>query len=308
MQNVWGVFTSALGKILPEGRFKEFLRSSYYRSPFNRYAPRLEALSRILTRAELLEDGSLAVELDNGVKFHAPQDREAYPPLLYTIKYRKQQKLSSIKELEYFVGSILPLWEQFVDNTYEQYYELKKGDVVVDIGAHIGLFTVRAAKVVGEETGLVVAIEPNGNNLKFLERNITENRLANVITIPEGIWSKEDKLKLYLGCYSDTGSLYLGPEQSNEFVEVKVDSLDNMLKRLDIKRVDFIKMDVEGAEIEALKGMRETLRGNVKLAISAYHEREGKATYKTIVPWLENEGFRVRERDGIVYAARQLVS
>jgi FkbM family methyltransferase len=306
MRNVSGVFTSALGKILPEGRLKEFLRSCYYRTSFDGYNRGLAALSEIVTRAELLEDGPLLVELNNGMKFYAPRDREAYRPLIYTIKYGKPQKLSRVKELEYFWGTIAVLREIFVDNIYQQHYELKRGDTVIDIGAHIGIFAVKAARAVEGNEGLVIAIEPDSSNLKFLQKNINENTLKNVITVQEGVWSKKDQLKLYLGCHSTTSGFYLQEWQSSEFTEVEVDTLDNILKELDIKRVDFIKMDVEGAEIEALKGMRETLlnQEHVKLAISAYHKQDGKATYKTIVPWLESEGFRVREENGIVYGAR----
>jgi 3-dehydroquinate dehydratase len=85
--------------------------------------------------------------------------------------------------------------------------------------------------------------------------------------------------------------------------EIEVDTLDNILEELGVTRVDFIKMDIEGAEIQALEGMERTLKENdVRLVIAAYHEVDGKPTWKTIVPWLKQMGFRVRVRESYVYA------
>ncbi len=71
-------------------------------------------------------------------------------------------------------------------------------------------------------------------------------------------------------------------------------------------RVSIPKMDVEGAEIKALKGMKETLRDNdVKLAIVAYHKVDGITSYKIIAPWLKLERFGVHVRGGIVYGRKK---
>jgi len=77
-------------------------------------------------------------------------------------------------------------------------------------------------------------------------------------------------------------------------------------KELEIDKVDFIKMDIEGAEIEALKGMEETLLKNndVKLAIEAFHVVDGKPTSETIIPQLKNLEFEVCEEGGFVYAKK----
>jgi hypothetical protein len=86
------------------------------------------------------------------------------------------------------------------------------------------------------------------------------------------------------------------------FVEVEVDTLDNILKELEISKVDFVKMDIEGAEIEALKGMDGVLKGRTELAIAAYHIINRKKTFKTIIPWLEKRGFITRKVGEIVYS------
>lgn len=199
------------------------------------------------------------------------------------------------------------MYERYIVSIYERYYKLRKGDIVVDAGANHGTFSVKAAKIVGNG-GKVIAIEPEVNNLSILQRNIRENELGNVVIVPKGLWSRKDKLKLNLYTtiyHAFYRHRYYEMEDTNRFEEVEVDTLDNILKELGVKRVDFIKMDIEGAEIEALKGMNETLENNdVKLA-NEDHFVNGKRTYKIIAPQLKERGFEVRKRNGIVYARKR---
>lgn len=89
-------------------------------------------------------------------------------------------------------------------------------------------------------------------------------------------------------------------------MKIKVDTMDNILKDLKIDKVDFITMDIEGAEIEALEGAKETLRNNdVKLAIASYHKIDGQPTYKTIIPMMEKIGFKSYFENGISYFERR---
>lgn len=291
-----GFIRSILSAHLPEGKLKEFLRSHFFR-----HRNPLYALNKIISEAELLQDGTLFVKLNNGINFYGQRDKVSHP----LMKYADLEKLDKIKDFKYFGAFLGTLCEQYVKSIYEKYYELEKGDIVVDVGAHIGAFSVKAAKIVGKK-GKVVAIEPEVNNLSFLRRNIEANELRNVTIVPIGIWSGRGELKLNLSTYR-TGqhSFYrdrcYGTKDAGEFEEVEVDTLDNMLRELGVKKVDFIKIDVEGAEIEVLKGMDEALRNSVNLAIAAYHFVDGKETYKTIVPSLRERGFEVHREGGIVY-------
>ena len=281
---------SAIGNMLPERRFN-VLREAYL----------YFCLSNIICEAKLLQDGSLFVELNNGLKFYAQKGRGSYP----SAKYAHSRNFGKLKEFMKHVPSLPKvLFEQYIRDIYEKYYKVKRGDIVIDGGAHIGLFTVKAGQAVGDE-GMVIAIEPEPDNLKFLKRNIEANELTNVVIIGEGVWSRKDRLKLSIKNSTDTHT-FLGRKDAIGFIEVEVDTVDNILRGLGIMRIDFIKMDIEGAEIEALKGMKETLQNtDVKLAIAAYHEVEGKQTHKTIAPWLRRSGFQVYVKRGIVYGMKQ---
>lgn len=198
-------------------------------------------------------------------------------------------------------GFLLIIYHQYLENVYEKYYKLKKGDIVIDAGAHIGISTVKMAKVVGDK-GKVFAIEPEANNLKFLQTNVRVNGLNNVVIIPKGLWSTKGRLNLNLSPTTIGHSFYPLSKTSNNnrFQEVEVDTLDNILKGT--IRVDFIRMNIEGAEIEALKGGENVLRANnVNLAIDAHHVVNGKRTFEIISSQLKQMGYKTWTERGILY-------
>lgn len=166
-------------------------------------------------------------------------------------------------------------------NGYTMKYNLKEGDIVVDGGAYLGAFTIYAAKKVGKN-GKVIAFEPDTLNYKNLHNNIKLNNLNNVIILNKGLYSDNTTLK-----FSDTGSdsSFLFLESKNHIddpriIEISVVKLDDELRKLNIKKIDFIKMDIEGAEIEAIKGCTYLLKNNkVNLAIASYHIINNNPTY-----------------------------
>jgi len=247
----------------------------------------------------MLPDGTLLCELYDSSKFISPPDKV----VSRRIKYGKVSRLGGIKDFPYFGSFFMTLNEIYNFEIYERFYKLKEGDVVVDAGANIGLFTIKAGRIVGDK-GKVIAIEPDPNILGFLKRNIELNSLKNVIVVPKGVYSHKGKLRFNVAAEIGEGSLYerqlFGMYRPTGFVEVEVDTLDNILE-LEISKVDFVKMHIEGAEIEALKGMDGVLKGRPKLAIAAYHIVNGKETFKTIIPWLEKKGFVTWKIGGIVY-------
>ncbi len=172
-----------------------------------------------------------------------------------------------------------------------------RGDVVVDGGAYHGTFTVLAARMVGPE-GKVIAFEPDGRNRERLRENINLNGLDNVIVVPKGLWSS-DRRMAFCEYGEDFSALSYDDLQCNvnreheANGEVDVVALDSELGRLGIDRLDFLKMDIEGSEIEAVKGARNILvNNNVKVAIASYHEVEGKKTCFVLEELLTGLGYR----------------
>ena len=172
---------------------------------------------------------------------------------------------------------------------YELYRKLKEGEVVVDAGAFTGDYTVFAAKKVGKE-GKVIAFEPDEKNRIILRRNLRFEKLDNVIIVPKGLWNKKATLNfksqdgLHSNLYSNEGNS-----------SIDVAPLDYELKRLKINKVDFIKMDIEGAEIEAVKGALKTLKKHKPfVAIASYHIVKGKQTSAFLEKFLSRLGYKVK--------------
>ena len=147
---------------------------------------------------------------------------------------------------------------------------VQPGNVVVDVGAHIGTFDDYALR---RGASKVILIEPDPVNVECIRRNfpkeIAEGRL---IVVPEGAWSSRSTLEFSTGVgNSGTGSFVIH-ESGSKTISVPVRPLDDILAELGVGKIDYIKMDIEGAEREALKGAKETLRRwKPVIMLDSYH-------------------------------------
>lgn len=141
----------------------------------------------------------------------------------------------------------------------QEYFNIQNG-VFVDIGANIGKYTIKIANQLSRERDKVVSIEAEEENSQKIEESIKLNNLKNVILENVACYSKNGKIKLYLdeipGHHTIIKSDY---RKSKRSITVKAKKLDTILKENKINKVDFIKIDVEGAEVEVLKGAKKTL-------------------------------------------------
>ncbi len=145
--------------------------------------------------------------------------------------------------------------------------QVKPGDVAVDIGANIGYHTLLLAKLVGEK-GKVYAFEPHPENFSLLKKNVEANGYKNVVVEQKAVADQKGKIKLYLGNdeRNTEHSIVRNRDTTEQYFEVDSVILDDYFKD---KSVDFIKMDIEGAEHYAVLGMQKLLKGskNVKMAL-----------------------------------------
>jgi FkbM family methyltransferase len=160
-------------------------------------------------------------------------------------------------------------------------WHIRAGDVVVDVGAHVGVFTSLA---LSKGAAKVVAVEPDTTNLECLRRNFSaEIATGRVVIVPEGAWGSEKDLSFEVGDgNSGTGSLVL--ESGRKKVRIHVRPIDDMLARAGVSRVNFIKMDIEGAEREALRGAAQTIaRSHPRIMLDAYHLPDDPVTLPRVV-------------------------
>jgi FkbM family methyltransferase len=151
------------------------------------------------------------------------------------------------------------VWRSISDGLHE-------GSVLLDVGAHIGYDSLKGAVKVGK-TGQVLAFEPNPDTLKLLRDNIAASHAANVIVEPIACTDREQTLTLYGAPRANTGSASLARENAEFFGDhatrefrVRGRPIDDVVREAGLKRVDVIKIDVEGAEYYVLRGALETLK------------------------------------------------
>ena len=141
--------------------------------------------------------------------------------------------------------------------------EIKKGNIVFDIGANIGYYTILASKLVGKK-GRVYAFEPDERNLRLLQKNLKLNNCQNVEVIPQPV-SNQTALVGFLENTSQGESKI--KTSSLKGRKIKAISLDDFVKQKRIKKIDVLKMDIEGAEVLALKGGQNFLAKTPHLKI-----------------------------------------
>jgi FkbM family methyltransferase len=178
-----------------------------------------------------------------------------------------------------------------------EHFTPKQGDIVVDIGAHMGRYTIISSKRVGTN-GKVVAIEAHPGNFEMLNRNIKLNQLTNVIPLNYAVYSKETKIKLYVPGEESGYTVYntiMSNRTGNEdkFVEVNANTLDYLLQLNQIREeeVNWIKIDVEGAEFEVLKGAANVLSKSKDIALLI--EVHGPDNYRPVVEFLNLYNFKI---------------
>ncbi|MDP2946996.1 MAG: FkbM family methyltransferase [Nanoarchaeota archaeon] len=156
--------------------------------------------------------------------------------------------------------SLSGVYEPFETETIKDI--VKKGDIVMDIGANIGYYTLLLARFVGDK-GKVIAFEPDPDNFVLLKKNVEINGYKNVILVQKAVSNKTEKIKLYLHKNDKKQHSIYDSSNSRKSIEVESIRLDNYID----EEIDFIKIDVEGAEGEITQGMDNLLKGNKKIKI-----------------------------------------
>lgn len=192
-----------------------------------------------------------------------------------------------IQRYLYYFG----IWEP--DVTAVLGSRLREGDVLVDIGANIGYYTLLGARLVGAN-GLVVAVEPAPKIMSELTANIRANNLTNVRTRQVALSDHAGRLRLFDGPPDNIGHTSLVPTDGPS-IEVDVTTGAELLADIDPGRIRLIKVDVEGAELEALKGLVPVLeraeRADVLLEVSSRHMPGGRAAVDEIFAIMGDLGF-----------------
>jgi len=141
---------------------------------------------------------------------------------------------------------------------------IKKGMIVLDLGAHIGYYTLIAAKLVGEN-GRVFSFEPEPYNFALLSKNVEINGYENVVLIKKAVLDKTGRCDLFFDIRGSWDASVLKCDRPRS-IRVETTALDDFFQNTDYK-IDVIKMNIEGAEPLALLGADRIIKANKSLKI-----------------------------------------
>ena len=160
---------------------------------------------------------------------------------------------------------------------------IKQGATCYDIGGHVGYISLIMGKLAGK-SGKVFTFEPRPINISFIERHISINHVKNVSLLKTGLSNYEGSAKFDLDTGTGTGKI-----SNNGTLEIKVQSLDKLYDDGQIDGPSFIKMDIEGEEVKALKGAENLLKKYMPVLNISTH---GQDIHKNCIEFIKSLGYK----------------
>jgi FkbM family methyltransferase len=180
---------------------------------------------------------------------------------------------------------------------------LKRGATVFDVGANIGEIALVAANCVGRK-GRVYAFEPVSTLFQSLEKNIAINQLDHIAAFQRGLADRDGRTVIYKqrGSFSDgtvhegLGSIFASESRSEPIEEIQLTTMDQLVKEQNVRRLDLVKIDVEGAELSVLRGSIATLerfRPYIILELQSQTANSAGHEQTEILELIENLGYSI---------------
>ena len=212
-------------------------------SSFTSRLPHIRGLGRLanlLIKLYKRKKREIAISQIDGMRFELDPNDILGSMLLFTPQYYEHKEIQFIKDV------------------------LKKGDTFIDIGAHIGLFSLIASQILGND-GKVISIEANPNTFQALKKNIELNGITNIIPMNVGA---SDRVETKLLCREQKdnsgGFSFLNNQRDYlESVDVQCVPISQIIETNNIQTIDFLKIDVEGYEYVILKHLFENVNNKL---------------------------------------------
>ena len=178
------------------------------------------------------------------------------------------------------------------------YKSIKPGMNVFDVGANIGDTALHFSKSVGS-AGKVFAFEPDPANYIKLQTNIAKNNASNITSFNIGLGSERGTMKLYKVDPNNKGMnrMFLNRKDDSDFVEVSIEKVDDVMNQLSYPEIDFIKIDVEGFELEVLKGAKQLLekfKPELFIEMDDSFLNANNASIKQVIQFLSEMNYKIQ--------------
>lgn len=218
----------------------------------------------ILDLGGLVKHGELTYELWNGLKFVVrPSSTDAAEVVVINSDYEYPKK----------------------------YFPKKSNSVILDIGANIGAFSLYINTIVPNLK--IYAIEPSSQNMKLLKKNILINEGKNIRTFQLAISDRNGFGNLDISKEFDSFSLVIDKQKTSTTERVKLNTLNYFCVQNKIKKIDLLKIDIEGGEYALFKKSMSLIKKNVRTIIVESHDLDNRHNYHTIIELLKTNRFKI---------------
>ena len=183
----------------------------------------------------------------------------------------------------------------FENREYSDYFPFYEKASIIDIGAHYGYFSI-FAKNNTDKGSIIIAVEPSKSNYKHLKKNFEDNKISNITSFNYAIGGKSGLSRLYQGQSSNHSMVenYVLLEQNRDFEEIEVKTLEEFIIENNLDKIDFLKMDCEGAEYSILENTSDYIYDKIITISMEFHDL--KVNYHTggsLCKTLVKNGFEI---------------
>ena len=290
-----------------------------------RYAAMLDEIHRCAPRLQFGQDGATPwlEDSDAGIRLHGfltePKNVEVYEMLEHELptslpkthfrlvkdyinRYVYPHMRPDLKPAGYAAERLWGFHAQHKDaiedypdasarDLLREAFRPSAGEVIIDGGAFLGFGEIRLAPDI--RGGRIIAIEANPDCHALLVRNLTHNRVDGVTALHAAVWEREGELELETG-YAQANSLVEEVHRGERRVPVATITVDGIIRRYGLTRLDMLSLTLNGAEVEALRAASytlDTLRPRIRLA--GWYRRGGVPIWQITKEALERHRYRV---------------
>ena len=176
----------------------------------------------------------------------------------------RSKKIIKLRKQSTDLMALTHVW--LIEEYKKENFEIKPNDVVIDVGAHIGLFTIYASQFC--TNGKIYSFEPVIENYQLLLENIQLNNLNYVTSFNQAVSNSDDSIDLFLNSDESGHSMF---SKSSESIKINSTSLQNFFDENKIDHCDFIKLDCEGAEYEIIRNLPVEYFQKINKFVIEYH-------------------------------------
>jgi|GEM_PF-2011555 len=251
-----------------------------------------------------ISEDTIRVAMDVILRYQYPH---AMPHL--TMPYSRSQRRRGFHNQHIETIKDLPGLSDARKDEIADLFTVKKGENYLDAGAYIGFGAVRMSRETGPG-GRIIAVESDEDACFLLEVNVEANNISNVTVMPAAV-SDHDGFETFYKTERQANSLISEVVDSDKSCKVKTITIDSILRKTSLSSINRISLTINGAEVEAVEGMRSAVENSGLLRVSAagWYKRNGQRISDLIAPKLRSYGLQVSVgRDGGVLAWKQTMA